>query len=141
MDKIALRFNDPKIMRLIKLMLKVNGKVGVPQGSVISPLFSNIYLNGIDRMFERAKRETSRRCYENLEYCRFADDTVILVNGHKAVDWLVSKAYKRLKEELTKLKISLNVEKTKIVDMAKEETFGFLGFDFRLVKNNGSLKS
>lgn len=135
MDKIALRINDPKIMRLIKLMLKTNGKVGVPQGSVISPLFSNIYLNAIDRMFERAKRETARRGYENMEYCRFADDTVILVNGHEAVDWLVSKSYKRLREELAKLKINLNVEKTKVVDMNQRETFGFLGFDFRLVKN------
>lgn len=137
MYKIALRVNDPKIMRLIKLMLKANGKIGVPQGSVISPLFSNIYLNAIDRMFERAKRETARRGYENIEYCRFADDTVILLNGHEAVDWLVSKAYKRLREELAKLKISLNVEKTKIVDMNQRETFGFLGFDFRLVKNKG----
>lgn len=137
MDKIALRVNDPKIMRLIKLMLKANGKVGVPQGSVISPLFSNIYLNAIDRMFQRAKRETARRGHENIEYCRFADDTVILVNGHEAVDWLVSKAYRRLREELTKLKINLNIEKTKIVDMNQGETFGFLGFDFRLVKNKG----
>jgi RNA-directed DNA polymerase len=135
MDKIALRINDPKIMRLIKLMLKANGKVGVPQGSVISPLFSNIYLNAIDSMFEQAKRETARRGYENMDYCRFADDTVILVNGHEAVDWLVSKAYKRLREELTKLKINLNTEKTKVVDMSKGETFGLLGFDFRLVKN------
>jgi len=135
MDKIALRINDPKIMRLIKLMLKANGKVGVPQGSVSSPLFSNIYLNAIDRMFERAKRETARRGFENMEYCRFADDTVILINGHEAVDWLVSKSYKRLREELAKLKINLNVEKTKIINMNQGETFGFLGFDFRLVKN------
>lgn len=135
LDKIALRINDPKIMRLIKLMLRINGKVGVPQGSVISPLFSNIYLNEVDRMFERAKQETARRGYENIDYSRFADDTVILVNGHKAVDWLVSKAYRRLREELTKLKINLNIEKTKIVDMNQGKTFGFLGFDFRLVKN------
>ncbi|EQB89249.1 group II intron reverse transcriptase/maturase [Clostridium punense] len=137
MDKIALRVNDSKIMRLIKLMLKINGKVGVPQGSVISPLFSNIYLNAIDRMFEKAKQGTSRKGYENMEYCRFADDTVILVNGHEAVDWLVSKSYRRLREELAKLKINLNVEKTKIVDMSQGETFGFLGFDFRLVKSKG----
>lgn len=135
MAKIAIRINDPKIMRLIKLMLKINGKVGVPQGSVISPLFSNIYLNAIDRMFEKAKQGTARKGYENMEYCRFADDTVILVNGNESMNWLVSKSYRRLNEELSNLKINLNVEKTKVVDMSQGETFGFLGFDFRLVKN------
>ena len=88
-------------------------------------------------MFERAKRDTTRRGYENMEYCRFADDTVILVNGHEAVGWLVSRAYKRLREELAKLKINLNVEKTRIVDMCQGGIFGFLGFDFRLVRNKG----
>lgn len=133
--KISRRINDPKIMRLIKLILKANGKTGVPQGGIISPLFSNIYLNGIDQMFERAKMETKRREYENIEYCRFADDMVILVNGHEALKWLVGKCYKRLTEELKKLKVNLNVEKTKILDMTQGETFAFLGFDYRLVSN------
>ncbi|MEQ8156791.1 MAG: group II intron reverse transcriptase/maturase [Clostridiaceae bacterium] len=135
MNKISRRVNDPKIMRLIKLILKAGGKTGVPQGGIISPLLSNIYLNDIDKMFERAKRETARNGYENMEYCRFADDIVILINGHEVIKWLVDKAYRRLKEELAKLKVKLNPEKTKIVDMNKGETFGFLGFDYRLVKN------
>jgi RNA-directed DNA polymerase len=42
--------------------------------------------------------------------------------------------YKRLQEELIKLKVELNTEKTKMVDLKKNETFGFLGFDFRRVK-------
>lgn len=133
--KISSRINDPKIMRLIKLILKANGKTGVPQGGIISPLFSNIYLNGIDKMFERAIRETKRKGYENIEYCRFADDIVILVNGHEVLTWLVDKCFRRLTEELRKLKVNLNVEKTKILDMTKGEIFAFLGFDYRLVNN------
>ena len=127
--------NDPKIMRLIKLMLKANGKTGVPQGGIISPLFSNIYLNGRGKMFERAIRETKRKGYQNIEYCRFADDIVILVNGYGVLKWLMDKCYKRLTEEIKKLKVNLNVEKTKILDMSNGETFTFLGFEYRLVNN------
>jgi RNA-directed DNA polymerase len=60
---------------------------------------------------------------------------VILVNGHKVIEWLVGKCYKRLTEELGKLKVNVNVEKTKIIDMTQKETFAFLGFDYRLVNN------
>lgn len=137
MKKIARRVNDDKIMKLIKLMLKASGKVGVPQGGIISPLFSNIYLNEIDKMFDSAKRDTMRKGYENMEYCRFADDIVILVNGHEVLDWLVSKAFRRLREELARLKVNLNKEKTKVVDMTQGEVFGFLGFDYRMVRNKG----
>jgi RNA-directed DNA polymerase len=137
MKKVSKRINDPKVMRLLKLILKASGKKGVPQGGVISPLLSNIYLNAIDHMFEKAIDETSRNGYEQLDYYRFADDMVILVNGHEALDWLTVKAYKRLKQELDKLKVQMNTEKTKIVNMENGETFGFMGFDYRMVEKDG----
>ncbi|MFZ1178668.1 MAG: group II intron reverse transcriptase/maturase [Mycobacterium sp.] len=134
LEKVSRRINDPRIMRLLKLMLKANGKKGVSQGGVISPLLSNIYLNGIDHMFERAVKETEWKGYQQIEYCRFADDMVILVNGHEALSWLVAKAKRRLSEELNRLKVEMNTEKTKLVNLEQGETFGFLGFDYRLVR-------
>ena len=88
--KIARRISDDDVLRLLKLMLKANGKQGVPQGGVISPLLSNLYLNEVDRMLERAKQKP-RVCgkYTHIEYARFADDLVILVNAHPRNRWLL----------------------------------------------------
>jgi RNA-directed DNA polymerase len=68
-------------MHLLKVMLKASGKKGVPQGGVISPLLSNLYLNEVDKMLERAKSITRRGQYTYIEYARFADDLVILVDA------------------------------------------------------------
>ena len=136
MRMIKKRIKDDKVIGLIGKILKATGKVGVPQGGVISPLFSNIYLTCIDKMFEKAIIETERRGYQQIDYYRFADDMVIMVNGHPLLDWLVKKALKRLKEGLALLKVRLNQEKTKIVDMNKDETFDFLVFTYRKVLTN-----
>ena len=53
-------------------MLKANGRCGVPQGGVISPLLSNLYLTEVDRMLERAKEVTRSGKYTYIEYARFA---------------------------------------------------------------------
>ena len=133
-NKVAERVNDDKVMRLLKLILKAGGKRGVPQGGVISPLLSNIYLNGVDKMLERAKEVTRYSRFTYIEYARFADDLVVLVDGFRKWEWLLKAAYKRLVEEFEKLDVQLNQEKTRIVDLSRDETFGFLGFDFRRVK-------
>ncbi len=134
LEKVAERVVDNKVMRLLKLILKVNGNKGVPQGGVISPLLSNIYLNEVDKMLERAKEVTRNGKYTYIEYARFADDLVILVDGFPKWNWLVKAAWKRLLEELEKLDVQLNREKSKLVDLTRGETFGFLGFDFRRAK-------
>lgn len=134
LDKVAKRVDDAQIMRLLKLILKVGGKKGVPQGGVISPLLSNIYLNEVDKMLERAKEVTRNGRYTYIEYSRFADDLVILVDGFSKWKWLVDAANKRLLEELEKLDVQLNREKSKLVDLTCGETFSFLGFDFRRAK-------
>ena len=72
--KVAKRIDDDDVMHLLKVILKANGRCGVPQGGVISPLLSNIYLNEVDRMLERAKEVTRSGKYTYIEYARFADD-------------------------------------------------------------------
>jgi RNA-directed DNA polymerase len=70
--------------------------------------------------------------YINIEYAWFADDLVICVNGR--YKWLTATAYRRLIAELEKIKVKVNSVKTKIVDLAKGDTFSFLGFVYRRVK-------
>ena len=82
LEKLARRIRDPDVMHLLSMILKATGKKGVPQGGVISPLLSNIYLNDVDRMLEKAKDVTRRGEYTHLEYARYADDLVVLVDGH-----------------------------------------------------------
>ena len=103
-------------------------------GGVISPLLSNLYLNEVDRMLERAKEVTREGLYTHLEYARFADDLVILVDGYSKWAVLAQRADRRLLEELAKLDVKLNEEKTKRLDLTKGASFGFLGFDFRRVR-------
>jgi RNA-directed DNA polymerase len=52
LQKIAKRVQDPKLLHLVKQILKPNGKKGVPQGGVLSPLLANLYLNELDQAME-----------------------------------------------------------------------------------------
>jgi RNA-directed DNA polymerase len=136
LEKVARRVNDAEVMGLLRMMLRATGRKGVGQGGVISPLFSNIYLNEVDRILERAKEVTRSGRYTSLEYARFADDLVILVDGYRRHEWLLGAVGRRLRQELAKLDVEINEEKSRVVDLAKGESFGFLGFDFRRVRSN-----
>lgn len=131
MEKVALRVEDRDIMHLLKLILKSGGKKGVPQGGVISPLLSNLYLNEVDKMLEKAKKITQERRYIHIEYVRFADDLLVLVSGHHKWDWLLKATYQRVLEEFSKLRVRVNLEKTKVLDLGTGERFEFLGFSFK----------
>jgi Reverse transcriptase (RNA-dependent DNA polymerase) len=133
--KVARRVNDGAVLHLLKLMLKASGKRGVPQGGVISPLLSNIYLTEVDAMLERAKAVARNGQHTYIEYARYADDLVILVNNDRRQGWLVEAVDRRLREELAKLDVRLNEEKSRVVDLSRGESFGFLGFDFRRVRS------
>lgn len=133
--KIARRIDDPDVMHVLKLILKTTGTKGVAQGDVLAPLLSNLYLTHVDRMLERAKEVTRQGPYIYLEYARFADDLVILVDADRTHDWLVKAVDKRLREELAILHVPINETKSRMVDLGKGETFGFLGFTFRRVRS------
>jgi len=135
LGKVARRVQDGEILHVLRLMLKASGKRGVPQGGVISPLLANVYLTEVDAMLERAKEGTRNGKYTYLEYARYADDLVILVDGYRHHDWLLRAAHQRLHEELAKLHLRVNADKTRIVNLSQGESFGFLGFDFRRVRS------
>src|SRR5208337_4888673 len=109
-DKVARRISDAQVLWLLKLLLKASGKQGVPQGGVISPLLSNLYLNEVDKMLERATETTRYEQYTAVQYARFADDLVILVDFHPRHDWIVPAVVRRLREELGKLRVEINEE-------------------------------
>src|SRR6201993_2607647 len=133
LEKVARRVQDDAVMHLLKMILKATGKKGVPQGGVISPLLSNLYLNEVDRMLEKAVDTTRRGKSTNVQYARFADDLVVLIDAERRSDWLVQAIDKRLREEFAKLRVEINEDKSRMVDLKKGESFTFLGFEFRRV--------
>jgi RNA-directed DNA polymerase len=132
---VARRIQDNETLHLLKVILKSSGPLGVPQGGVISPLLSNVYLNEVDRMLERAKTVTAAGSdYTLMEYARFADDMVVLVNARdERASWMLQAVSRRLREEFAALGVMINEEKSRTVDLSRGESFGFLGFDLRRV--------
>jgi len=59
----------------------------------------------------------------------------ILVDGSRRHDWLLKAVDRRLREEFAKLDLRVNEAKSRIVDLAQGEAFGFLGFDFRRIRS------
>jgi group II intron reverse transcriptase/maturase len=127
------RISDPRMLDLIKQWLEVpiyegkqfkggkKNKVGTPQGGVISPLLANIYLHLLDRIVNNPKSLFAKA---GVKIVRYADDFVMM--GKKIELQIKDK----LKELLSRMGLSLNEEKTRMVN-AKEESFDFLGFTIR----------
>lgn len=133
-DKLLLlveqRITDRKVLKLIKGWLKAGvleagqyseSKLGAPQGGVISPLLSNIYLNYFDVYWNKR--------FEHLgELVRYADDFVILCKRKAQAE----EALKAVKWIMDKLELTLHSEKTRLVDMYfGKDSFDFLGFNNR----------
>ena len=132
--KIALqeRIADKRVLWLIDKWLKApiyedgqykggkKNKEGVPQGGVISPVLSNLYLHLLDRIVSYSKglfRKTG------VVMVRYADDFVLM--GHR-----LGEAIKKMKELLHRMGLKLNEQKSNQIN-AREEPFHFLGFVFR----------
>jgi len=101
---------------------KSDGK-GTPQGGVISPLLANVYLHWFDVMFHR---KSGPRHWANARLVRYADDFVVMARyqGHRIDEWLDAKLEGWLG-------LSINREKTKVVNLDQAESLDFLGFTFR----------
>jgi RNA-directed DNA polymerase len=132
--KVARRVNDDDVMHLLRMILKASGDRGVPQGGVISPVLSNLYLDEVDQMLERAREVTRGRVRTRVQYARYADDLVVLLDPDPRQAWLREAVVKRLREEFGKLDVEMNEEKSRIVDLTTGESFGFLGFEFRRIR-------
>lgn len=137
LTKLARRIDDDDVMWLSKSILKAAGKRGLPQGSVIGPLWANVFLNDVDKMLEQAQEATKQGVYEVVRYTRFADDLVVLCSSHpRAAHW-AAVVERRLREELGKLDLTVNEEKTRTIDFGAGEPFDFLGYTFRWVDQDG----
>lgn len=134
MIAIKQRIADKNVLTLIEQWLKSpvidsenrtsggkKNRQGTPQGGVISPLLSNIYLNLLDRIIENPRSEFARA---GIRIVRYADD-FILLGGH-----ISDKISAQLESILTRMGLRLNKEKTSRKQLWKE-SIDFLGFTIR----------
>jgi len=140
---LELRIGDPRVIRLIWRMLKggvmEDGLVraseeGTPQGSILSPLLSNVYLHYVlDLWFERRFRA---QCHGEAYLFRYADDFVVCFQYRDEAERFMT----ALKDRLEQFHLEVEPSKTKMLrfgrfarqDQARDgeepETFDFLGF-------------
>jgi RNA-directed DNA polymerase len=64
-----------------------------------------------------------------------ATHLVVLIDSHPRHDWLVGAVEKRLREEMAKLRVEINEEKSRKVDLSTGGSFGFLGFEYRRIRS------
>lgn len=117
--------SDSRILKLIKLFLDQNileelhewtPITGVPQGAVLSPVLSNLYLNPLDHEVAAA----------GFEMVRYADDFVVLCRSKQEAET----ALQLITDWVEQAGLLLHPTKTKIVD-SRSKSFAFLGYSFR----------
>jgi RNA-directed DNA polymerase len=142
---VRMRVADRSVLKLISLWLKVavvegghgggggallgkRSRQGTPQGGVISPLLSNLYLHWFDTVFHRVGGPAH---WANAKLVRYADDFVVLARyqGGKLSEWIESKLEGWMGLEI-------NRDKTRVIDLRRAgEKLNFLGYMFRYEKD------
>jgi len=133
---LARKISDGRVLGLIRSWLKagivepdgrkVKPARGVPQGGVISPLLSNVFLHMLDRYWR--VRGISKKNGPDGQMIRYCDDLFVITN--KDPNHLV----RLLETRLHKMGLNLNQKKTRVIDLRKEEAH-FLGFEIRQLRN------
>jgi len=128
LDLVQRRVSDPRMLKLIRGWLRAGvmdageyikpDGLGTPQGGVISPLLSNVYLHAFDKMFQLSGIPGT--------LVRYADDAVILVRGNGR------KVLEQIRRMMGRLGLELHPEKTRVMHAAKG--FDFLGVHVRLCR-------
>jgi RNA-directed DNA polymerase len=122
---VQAHISDSRMLRLLKLFLDQNileelrewsPIAGVPQGAVLSPVLSNLYLNPLDHQMADA----------GFEMVRYADDFVVLCRSQSEAE----EALRRITAWVAAVGLTLHPTKTKIVD-SRVASFSFLGYSFR----------
>ncbi len=117
--------SDSRMLKLLKLFLDQNileelrewtPIAGVPQGAVLSPVLSNLYLNPLDHQMADA----------GFEMVRYADDFVVLCRSQSEAE----EALRLITAWVEQAGLTLHPTKTKIVD-SRVRSFEFLGYSFR----------
>ena len=124
MNMVREEVKDKRVVELIKRFLKsgvmenglrIRTEEGSPQGGPLSPLLANIYLNKFDQEMER----------RGVHVIRYADDIVVLAKSPRAAERLLESSRKHLEG---KLKLKMNMEKSKAVSVFSLRNFKFPGF-------------
>jgi RNA-directed DNA polymerase len=129
------RVSDRRVLKLLRGWLRagvlegetlLRPEVGSPQGSPISPLLANVYLNALDRAWQDDHGELG-------VLVRYCDDLVILCRTRAQAE----AALRELRALLAELRLELAEAKTRLVflDNEGEGSFGFLGFHHRMVES------
>jgi RNA-directed DNA polymerase len=125
MSRVKERIADGRVLRLIGDFLKADildemkrwtPEQGAPQGAVLSPLLSNVYLDPLDHLMAR----------HGIEMVRYADDFVILCKTAEDA----ARALELVKQWVADNGLTLHPEKTRIVD-SRTQSFDFLGYTFQ----------
>ena len=124
MNMVREEVHDKRVIELIKKFLKsgimenglyVKTEEGSPQGGPLSPLLANIYLNKFDHEMES----------RGVHVIRYADDIVVLAKSKRAAERLLESSRRYLEG---KLKLKMNVEKSRVVSTYSKRNLKFLGF-------------